>query len=262
MPPLSPRAGLVVLDFTQLLPGPLCTRWLADLGARVVKIEPPGGDGVRRLPPLLPDGTPAAFAALNHGKELLTLDLREPAGRAAGLKLARTADALIEGFRPGVMDLLGLGFDAVQAINPGIVYCSLTGYGQAWPYAQRAGHDVNYLALTGLLGLGGVPDGPPLLPAMQVADVGGSLTAAFSILAALLARQRGTLVETVHLDVSMVDGVAAWMPHLVSRAFAGAPAPTRGDGTLNGGAPYYGVYETADGRYMSLGAIEPKFWRS
>lgn len=261
MPPLSPLAGLVVVDFTQLLPGPLCTRLLADLGARVVKVEPPWGEGLAVTSPRLPDGTGAAYAALNHGKEVVRLDLREQAGRDEALALAASADAFVEGFRPGVMGRLGLDFDAVKAVNPGVVYCSLTGYGQAGPYAHRPGHDVNYLALVGLLGLGGPADGPPLLPAMQVADVGGgSLTAAFSIVAALLARQRGALTEAVHLDVSMVDGAMSWMPHLVGPAFAGGPAPTRGGGRLSGGAPYYGIYETADGRYMALGALEPKFW--
>jgi crotonobetainyl-CoA:carnitine CoA-transferase CaiB-like acyl-CoA transferase len=261
MPPLSPLAGLVVVDCTQLLPGPLCTRWLADLGARVVKVEPPWGEGLAASSPRLPDGTGAAYAALNHGKEVVRLDLWEQAGRDAALALAASADAFVEGFRPGVMGRLGLDFEAVKAVNPGVVYCSLTGYGQAGPYAHRPGHDVNYLALTGLLGLGGTPDGPPLLPAMQVADVGGgSLMAAFSIVAALLSRQRGTLTEAVHLDVSMVDGVAAWMPHLVGPAFAGGPTPTRAGGRLGGGAPCYGIYETADGRYMALGALEPKFW--
>jgi alpha-methylacyl-CoA racemase len=261
MPPLSPLAGLVIVDFTQLLPGPLCTRLLADLGARVVKVEPPWGEGLAAMSPRLPDGSGAAYAALNHGKEVVRLDLREAAGRAEALTLAASADALVEGFRPGVMARLGLDFDAVQAANSSIVYCSLTGYGQVGPYAQRPGHDVNYLALAGLLGLGGTMDGPPLLPAMQVADVGGgSLMAAFSIVAALLARQRGTLTEAVHLDVSMVDGAMSWMPHLVGPAFAGGPVPMRGGGRLTGGAPYYGVYETADGRYMALGALEPKFW--
>jgi crotonobetainyl-CoA:carnitine CoA-transferase CaiB-like acyl-CoA transferase len=257
----GPLAGLVVLDFTQLLPGPLCTRLLADLGARVVKVEPPWGERLAAATPRLPDGTGAAYAALNHGKEVVRLDLRTTEGKAAALGLAAAADALIEGFRPGVMDRLGLGFAAVSAVRPEIVYCSLTGYGQTGPYAQRAGHDVNYLALAGLLGLGGPADGPPLLPAMQVADVGGgSLMSAFSIVAALLGRERGTDREAVHLDVSMVDGAAAWMPHIVGPAFAGGPAPARGQGTLNGGAPCYGIYETADGRYMALGALEPKFW--
>ena len=192
---LSARsAGLVVLDFTQLLPGPYCTRLLADLGARVVKVEPPWGEGLRTRPPLLPSGESAGYTALNRGKETVTLDLRSPEGRADAVELARSCDALIEGFRPGVMDRLGLGFAAVKAINPTVVYCSLTGYGQDGPYAQRAGHDVNYLGLTGALGLGGAPDGAPLLPAVQVADIGGgSLMAALSIVAALLGRQRGTL---------------------------------------------------------------------
>ena len=159
------------------------------------------------------------------------------------------------------MDRLGLGFEAVKALNPTIVYCSLTGYGQDGPYAQRAGHDVNYLGLTGALGLGGTPDGPPLLPPVQVADIGGgSLMAALSIVAALLGRQRGTLEEAVFLDVSMVDGVASWMGRAVASAFAGEQTPSRGRDLLNGGAPYYAIYETADGRHMALGALEPKFW--
>jgi crotonobetainyl-CoA:carnitine CoA-transferase CaiB-like acyl-CoA transferase len=263
MPPISALAGVVILDFTQLLPGPYCTRLLADLGARVVKVEPPWGDGVRARPPLLPNGAGAAYTALNRGKELITLDLRTPEGRAAALELARSCDALVEGFRPGVMDRLGLGFTAVKAVNPGVVYCSLTGYGQDGPYAQRAGHDLNYLALSGALGLGGQADGPPSPPAVQVADIGGgSQLAALSIVTALLGRQRGTLAEAVWLDVSMVDGVASWLQREVSTAFAGRAEPRRGRGPLNGGAPFYGVYETADGRYMALGALEAKFWAS
>jgi len=261
MAAVSPLAGLVALDFTQLLPGPYCTRLLADLGARVVKVEPPWGEDLRTRPPLLPDGQSAGYVALNRGKETVTLDLRSPEGRAAAIELARSCDALIEGFRPGVMDRLGLGFEAVKALNPRVVYCALTGYGQDGPYAQRAGHDVNYLGLAGALGLGGTPDGSPLLPAVQVADIGGgSLMAALSIVAALLGRQRGTLQEAVFLDVSMVDGVASWQGPAVASAFAGDRMPTRGDGLLTGGTPCYGIYETADGRYMALGALEPKFW--
>ncbi len=261
MPPVSPLAGLVVLDFTQLLPGPYCTRLLADLGASVVKVEPPWGAGPRRRPPLLPNGESAGYTALNRGKEAVTLDLRTSDGRDRALELARSCDALVEGFRPGVMDRLGLGFGAVQTVNPTVVYCSLTGYGQDGPYAQRAGHDVNCLGLTGALGLGGAPDGVPLLPAVQVADIGGgSLMAALSIVAALLGRHRGALDEAVHLDVSMVDGVASWLGREVASAFAGGRRPTRGRGPLAGGAPYYAIYETADGRHMALGALEPKFW--
>jgi crotonobetainyl-CoA:carnitine CoA-transferase CaiB-like acyl-CoA transferase len=261
MSPVSPLDGLVVLDFTQLLPGPYCTRLLADLGARVVKIEPPWGEGLRGRPPLLPNGQSASYEALNRGKETLSLDLRAPDGRATALNLARSCDALIEGFRPGVMDRLGLGFASVKALNPSVVYCSLTGYGQDGPYAQRAGHDINYLGLCGALGLGGAPGGAPLLPPVQVADIGGgSLMAALSIVSALLGRQRGTLLEAVHLDVSMVDGVASWMGREVSSVFAGGQQPIRGRSLLNGGAPYYASYETADGRYMALGALEPKFW--
>ena len=261
MAPVNPLDGLVVLDFTQLLPGPYCTRLLADLGGRVVKVEPPWGDGTRSRPPLLPNGQGAGYTALNRGKEAVTLDLRTADGRAEALELARSCDALIEGFRPGVMDRLGLGFAVVKAVNPSVVYCSLTGYGQDGPYAQRAGHDVNYLALTGALGLGGAADGAPLLPAVQVADIGGgSLMAALSIVAALLGRARGTLDEAVHLDVSMVDGVASWLGREVTSAFAGGRKPTRGGGLLSGGMPYYAIYETADGRHMALGALEPKFW--
>jgi crotonobetainyl-CoA:carnitine CoA-transferase CaiB-like acyl-CoA transferase len=161
------------------------------------------------------------------------------------------------------MDRLGLGFAAVKTVNPDVVYCSLTGYGQHGPYAQRAGHDLNYLGLTGALGLGGPPDGPPLLPPLQIADIGGgSLMAAFSIVSALLARQRGTLDRAVLLDVSMVDGVASWMGREVASAFAEGRTPRRGRGLLNGGAPYYAIYETADGRQMALGALEPKFWET
>jgi crotonobetainyl-CoA:carnitine CoA-transferase CaiB-like acyl-CoA transferase len=263
MPSLSPLAGLTILDFTLLLPGPYCTRLLADLGAHVFKIEPPWRDGLHSRPPLLPDGTSAAYAGLNRGKEVVTLDLRAADGRERVLELARGCDALVEGFRPGVMDRLGLGFEALKGVNAGIVYCSLTGYGQDGPYAQRAGHDVNYLSLSGALGLGGPADGAPLLPAVQVADIGGgSQLAALSIVAALLGRARGIVQEAVWLDVSMVDGVVSWLQRHVASTFAGGPTPSRGHDLLNGGAPYYNVYETADGRYMALGALEPKFWQA
>ncbi len=255
----QPLQGLRVLDLSRLLPGPYATLVLADLGAEVIKIEAPeGGDYLRWMPPLT-GKVSWAFFALNASKRSVAIDLKKPEGADALRALAGQADVLVESFRPGVMDRLGLGYQALSAINPRLVYCALTGYGQHGPYRDAPGHDLNYMALAGALGLGGPADRPPQVLPIQVADIGGSLWSLVAILAALHARQatgRGRF-----LDVSMTDGVtgfltAALAPHLGS----GAAPPRRGDDVLTGGQTCYGVYATKDGAFMTLAALEPKFW--
>ncbi|HYE48253.1 MAG TPA: CaiB/BaiF CoA-transferase family protein [Azospirillaceae bacterium] len=248
----GPLSGITVLDLTRLLPGPMCTRHLADLGADVLKIEEPGGDPARRL-------APAAFRALNRGKRSLVLDLSAEEGRDLFLALARTADVVVEGFRPGVADRLGVGAAAVAAANPAAVHCSITGYGATGPWAGRAGHDINYLAVTGVLDATGTEGGPPAVPGFQLADIaGGALTAAMTICAALVeARATG---RGRRIDVAMADSVLAHQPVALDALETDGAAPARGGGRLTGGLPCYGVYPTADGRWLALGALEPKFW--
>ena len=195
---MSALDGLRVLDLSRLLPGGFCSLLLADFGADVIKVEDMGmGDYVRAHEP--------SFQSLNRGKRSIRIDLKHGAGREAFLRLVRTADVVLESFRPGVMDRLGVGYERLKEEHPRLVYCAITGYGQDGPYAQRAGHDMNYLALTGLLGLTGEPDGPPIQAAGQIADLGGgALMAAFGILAALRERERSGEGQLV--DVSMTDG--------------------------------------------------------
>jgi len=255
----QPLAGLRVLDLSRLLPGPYATLVLADLGADVIKIEAPeGGDYLRWMPPLT-GKVSWAFFALNAGKRSIAIDLKRPEGLAALKALALQADVLVESFRPGVMDRLGLGYAALAVDNPRLVYCALTGFGQTGPYRDVAGHDLNYMALSGALGLGGPVDRPPQVLPVQVADISGSLWALVAILAALHARN--TSGQGRFLDVSMTDGVtgfltAALAPHIGS----GSAAPARGADVLTGGQACYGVYATGDGGFMSLAALEPKFW--
>jgi crotonobetainyl-CoA:carnitine CoA-transferase CaiB-like acyl-CoA transferase len=249
----SALAGIRVLDLTRLLPGPFCSLLLADFGADVIKVEDTGmGDYVRADPP--------AFHALNRGKRAVGIDLKNPRGRDAFLHLSSRADVVLESFRPGVMDRLGVGYERLRQDNPRLVYCAITGYGQDGPYAQRAGHDMNYLALTGLLDMTGAPDGPPVQAAGQIADLGGgALMGAFGILAAL--RERDASGEGQFVDISMKDGALSWLAMDAARVLAGGEAPGRGRAPLAGGLICYRPYRCADG-WVTLGALEPKFWRA
>jgi crotonobetainyl-CoA:carnitine CoA-transferase CaiB-like acyl-CoA transferase len=255
-----PLAGVRVLDLTRLLPGPFATWVLAELGADVVKVEDPrGGDWLRWLPP--PRGEQSdAYHALNRGKRSLALDLRNAAGAAALRRLAARAEAVIESFRPGVMDRLGIGWAALRAANPRIVLCSISGYGQDGPYAARAGHDLDYCAFAGVLAANGPPE-RPLPLGVQVADVaGGAWPAVAGILAGLL-RARATGAGA-HVDVSMTEGALAMLALPLGIAEGRGSPIARGAELLNGGAACYGVYRTKDGRFVALGALEPKFFET
>jgi crotonobetainyl-CoA:carnitine CoA-transferase CaiB-like acyl-CoA transferase len=248
-----------VLDLSRLLPGPYCSRVLADFGFEVIKIEPPGGgDWARYAPPLDPEtGQGLVFQHLNRGKKSLTANLKTDEGRAIILKLVESADVLLESFRPGVMERLGLGYETLAQANPRLVYCSLSGYGPAGPYCQRAGHDLNYQGLAGLLDLTGPRDGPPSIPGVPLADLTGALWAATGILMALLEREDTGQGQRV--DGSLLGGALSLLPLAVSQWTAGEP-PTRGTGMLSGAVVCYNLYETLDGGTMSLSALEPEFW--
>lgn len=258
-----PLAGLRVLDLSRLLPGPFCSLLLADFGADVIKVEDTGGgDYIRWAPPRYEGAEPSAggapFLALNRGKRSIRLDLKTDGGRAALLALVRDADVVLESFRPGVMDRLGVGYARLRQENPGLVYCAITGYGQDGPNRDRAGHDTNYLALGGLLGLTGDADGSPVQSAGQIADLGGgALMAAVGILVALRERERSGLGQLV--DCSMFDGALSWLAMVAAEAFAAGRAPARGDLGLAGRFVCYRPYACADG-HVALGALEPKFW--
>jgi alpha-methylacyl-CoA racemase len=259
-------AGVKVLDLSRLLPGGFCSLLLADHGADVLKVEDTGmGDYVRWSPPYHEGADDSAksalFLALNRGKRSIRLDLKSDGGREVLLRLVREHDVLLESFRPGVMDRLGVGYERLRAENPGLVYCAITGYGQDGPYTARSGHDMNYLGLNGLLGLTGEAGGPPVQSAGQIADLGGgALMAAFGILAAL--RERDRSGEGQLVDVSMFDGSLAWLAMVAAAHLAGgAPPPGRGDLELAGRLICYRPYACRDG-WVTLGALEPKFWQA
>jgi alpha-methylacyl-CoA racemase len=246
-----------VLDLSRLFPGPYCSRILADFGAEVIKIEQPGGgDWVRHVPPLV-NGEGALFQALNQGKKSLTLNLKSDEGQSILLRLVETADVLLESFRPGVMERLGVGYERLAEFNSRLIYCSLSGYGQDGPYRERPGHDLNFIGLTGLLDLTGTREGPPIIPGVPIADLNGALWAAFGVLLALLAREQTGQGQRV--DGSFLGGALACMPVAVAHFLGGRPIE-RGQGMLTGGVVCYNVYETKDGRYVTLGALEPQFW--
>jgi crotonobetainyl-CoA:carnitine CoA-transferase CaiB-like acyl-CoA transferase len=260
---MSALDGIRVLDLSRLLPGGFCSLLLADFGADVVKVEDTGlGDYVRWAEPKVPGVEPTAasamFLALNRNKRSIRIDLKTDAGRDVLLRLARDADVLLESFRPGVLDRLGVGYERLREANPGLVYCAISGYGQDGPNRDRSGHDMNYLGLVGLLGLSGDRDGPPMQAAGQIADVGGgALMAAFGILAAL--RERDRSGEGQLVDVSMADGSLSWLAMVAASYFASGQAPRRGDLELAGRLICYRPYACADG-WVTLGALEPKFW--
>ena len=255
----GPLAGVRVIDFSTLLPGPLATLLLAEAGAEVVKVEPPGkGDEMRGYRPYA-GGESLSFALLNRGKRSLALDLKQPADLQRLLPLVAEAQVLVEQFRPGVMDRLGLGWSALGKVNPALVYCSITGYGQDGPRALEAGHDLNYLARTGLLALGAGADGAPVVPPGLIADIGGgSLPAVINILLAL--RRAEATGEGCHLDVSMSDNLFAWPFWALAQLAAGAGSPSPGGELLTGGSPRYRIYRTADGRFLAAAPLEQRFW--
>lgn len=255
MLPIQAMQGIRVLDLTRLLPGPLATQWMVGMGAEVIKIEEPGkGDYMRSMKP---DGL---FEQVNGGKKSVVLDLKSPAGQQQFHRLTATADVLIEGFRPGVMDRLNCGWNALRRVNPALIYVALTGYGSAGPYRDIAGHDVNYLAMAGVLDLIGEADGAPSIPGVQIADIaGGSMQALTSTLAALLERQRTGRGQFV--DVSMMHGSAKLLQVAMAQLRTGTPL-VRGEHVLGGRYACYRVYQTADDRYVAVGALETKFWKN
>ncbi len=254
-----PLGGIKVLDLTRLLPGPFCSLLLADFGAEVIKIEQPGqGDYIRWYPPLVKD-TSGIFLLLNRNKKSLTLNLRTEKGREIFYRLAQEADVILEGFRPGVAKKLGIDYETVQEINPRVVYCSVSGYGQDGPYADRPGHDINYIGYAGVLGITGRARGTPVVPGVQIADIGGgALMAAIGVLLALMARRHTGKGQFV--DIAMLDGVISWLPTIAGGFFVDGAVPGLGETRLAGRYACYEVYQTKDGGFISLGALEPHFW--
>ncbi|MDF2856248.1 MAG: carnitine dehydratase [Neobacillus sp.] len=255
----GPLESIRVLDLTRLLPGPYCTMFLADFGAEVIKIEEPKtGDYARWNEPQMA-GQGAMFNSVNRNKKSVTINLKSQKGRDIFLELVKTADVLVESFRPGVMDRLALGYEQLKELHPKLIYCSISGYGQDGPLAHEPGHDLNYLAYSGLLDLQGERTGKPIIPSTQIADLGGgALMAAVGILISIV-----DLVKTgsgKYIDISMLDGLVSMMQTIVPDYLANQQLPNRGELLLNGGKAYYQVYETKDNRFISVGAIEPKFW--
>jgi len=248
-----------IVDLSRLLPGGYCTLLLSDLGADVVKVEEPGrGDYVRWAPPIV-DGASAAHRALNRGKRSITLNLKHPRGAALLRRLAARADVLVESFRPGVMDRLGIGYSTLSAENPSLVYCAITGYGQDGPYRDMVGHDINYIGYGGILSMAGQSGGEPVLPGVQIGDLGGGGTlGAVGILAAMF--ERSQTGQGRFVDTSMLDGVVSWLSIHAGAAVALGRAPEPGASPLGGGLACYRTYRTRDGGHLTVGALEPQFW--
>ncbi len=252
-------SGIRVLDLSQFLPGPFATQMLADMGADVVKVEPPQGDPMRALDPVTNDRGDGPYHALvNAGKRVIRLDLKSDTGKADFTRLIAAADVLMESYRPGVMDKLGFGHERLRELNPGLVHCALSGYGQNGPMRLTGGHDINYVAAAGQLGLSGAADKPHMAYPM-VADFAGAMQSVTAMLGALVGRGRTGL--GAYLDVAMADSVLAWQSQSLT-ALAMGNRPGRDQNLLTGGAAFYGVYETQDGGFVSLGAIEKIFWKN
>jgi alpha-methylacyl-CoA racemase len=257
MPPLT---GIKVLDFSTLLPGPLASLVLAEAGAEVTKVERPGGDEMRHYAGPFGEAS-ANFALLNRGKASLCLDLKSSDDRKRLDPYLAGADILIEQFRPDVMERIGLGYDRLRAINPGLIYCSITGYGQDGPLRDRAGHDLNFMAETGALSLSCGSDGIPVVPPVLVADIaGGAYPALINILLALL--QRGTTGQGCRLDIAMADNLFTLMFWGLAAGFAHSDWPQPGNELLTGGSPRYQIYRTADDRFIAAAPLEERFWQS
>lgn len=254
-----PLHDIRVLDLSRLLPGPYCTMMLADFGAEVIKIEEPIiGDYARHLEPML-DENSAFFHQVNRNKKSVCLDLKTGTDKNHFLQLVEQSDVVVESFRPGTMEKLGLDYDTLKKINPGIIYCAITGYGQTGPDNQLAGHDLNYISQTGLLDLFGKKGEAPTVPATQIADIGGgAMPAVIGILLAIL--EKNTSGQGQFVDISMTDGALSWLPILFSEYAATGENLERGGQALSGAKANYNVYQTKDERYLAVAAMEPKFW--
>lgn len=255
----SPLGNLKILDFSTLLPGPYATMMLADLGADIIRIEAPNRVDLVRMMPPFDGGVSGQHAVLNRSKRNLSLDLKNPESVTIIKALVQDYDIVVEQFRPSVMDRLGVGYDALREVNPNLIFCSLTGYGQTGAYKDRAGHDINYLALSGLLSYAGRKDETPAPFPMQVADIGGgSLHLVIGLLSAVIRRM--ATGEGARVDISMLDGSLAWNAVGASQVILGDSSPEP-EGTLLNGASFYDLYETKDERLLSVGSLEPKFWQ-
>jgi crotonobetainyl-CoA:carnitine CoA-transferase CaiB-like acyl-CoA transferase len=251
--------GIRVVDLTQFFPGPMLTVMMADHGAEVVKVEPPAGDPVRAMAPFA--GTHSVwFANLNRGKTSVALDLKSDAGRAALTELVRTADVFVEGFRPGVMARLGFDYAAVRAINPRIVYASVSAFGQTGELAHQPAHDMAVQALAGFLSVNDGPDGMPVVPGAPSADMAAGLTALSAILMALIGREKTGAGD--YVDIAMFDALLPWCVHTAGGAIAGGEPPRSATQRSLGGAAFYQVYRTKDGKHVVLGGRELKFARN
>lgn len=250
--------GVRVLDLTRLLPGGYATLLMADLGADVVKVEEPGkGDYMRWSPPMVGEHS-AAHIALNRNKRSMTINLKSSEGRALLERLAERYDVLVESFRPGVMDRLGVGYEVLSERNPELVYCAITGYGQDGPRSQVAGHDANYIGYAGLLSIIGEEGQRPVLPGVQIGDLaGGGMSAVIAVLAALV--RRGVTGQGDYCDISMMDGAVSWLSIHAAEFFASGTIPQRESMTLSGARPCYRMYPAADG-WLTVAALEPQFW--
>jgi alpha-methylacyl-CoA racemase len=250
---LLPLDGIRILDLTRHLPGPYATDLLRRLGATVIKIEPPTGDPTRWIPPLV-DGTGALYSLVNAGKQSVVLDLKQPRGRKLLHEITATCDVLVESYRPGVQKTMGFDYETIRAISEDIVYCSISGYGSEMP---RSAHDLNFVALAGLLDLQRDEDGRPVLPSTQIGDMGGALFGAISVLAALLGRERSG--KGRRIDISMADATRAMMPTAESLYRGTNQTPDMF--LLTGASPNYNIYRTRDGQYIAAAPLEPQFWR-
>ena len=256
----QPLSGIRILDLSRLLPGAYASQMMADFGADVIKVEEPGsGDYGRYMPPHGPGGMGMLFLAINRNKRSVSLNLKSAEGRAIFLRMVQQADVVLESFRPGVLERLGLGYEQLKEVNRGIVYCAISGYGQEGPYSQRAGHDLNYAGYAGLLYYNRGQDGQPAMPATQLGDLaGGSYMAVIGILTALVGRaQTG---EGRMIDASMTEGVLSLLPIATATYLNTGKPPRPNLSTLDGGLPCYNIYETLDGKHVTLAALEPKFW--
>ena len=259
---MQPLQGIKVLDLSRLAPGPFCTMVLADLGADVLMIEAP--QGATSHIPWASTQDPAranALDPLRRNKRSLVLNLKDPRGQEIFRKLVPTVDVVVEGFRPGVMKRLGADYETLNQLNPRVILCSVTGYGQTGPYADQVGHDINYISIAGMLGTIGWPETPPAIPLNILGDfAGGGLHGALAVMAAIIARQ--TTGRGQHVDVAMTDGVMYLMATWIKNVMAGDHPPQRGATLLSGTVPQYNVYETQDGKWLSIGALETKFWEN